>query len=242
MTPEQFVEHLGTRRAVAILRTDDQERAARAMDAAVRGGFRILEFTLGCPGAYELVREFCARDEELVIGVGTVLEPEQAERAVEAGARFIVSPVVDERVIDAAHAAGVAAMPGAFTATEMQRARRAGAQLQKLFPAPGNGPAYARMLLGPLPELRLVPTSGVTADNAADWLAAGVYALGFVASLFDADTIRDGRYEDIESRARACLRAVARASESGPEQQGDGQQGSDGSTGSRDGSRGTASR
>lgn len=208
MTPSEFVDHLHQVRAVAILRTDDQERAARAMEAAVRGGFRILEFTLGCPGAYELVREFSDR-EGLVVGVGTVLEPDQAEHAVEAGARFIVSPVTDERVIDAAREAGVAAMPGAFTATEMERARRAGAHLQKLFPAPGIGPAYVRMLLGPLPSLRIVPTSGVTVDNAADWLAAGAHAVGFVASLFDADAIRAGRYDDIESTARECIRSVS---------------------------------
>lgn len=211
MKPEQFVEHLGRQRAVAILRTDDQERAAAAMEAAVRGGFRILEFTLGCPGAYDLIRDFSARD-DLVVGVGTVLEPEQAEHAVEAGARFVVSPVIDERVVDAARAAGVAAMPGAFTATEMERARRSGAQLQKLFPAPASGPRYVRMLRGPLPMLRIVPTSGVTPDNAADWLAAGVHAVGFVASLFDADAIREKRYDEIESRARACLRAVSSSS------------------------------
>lgn len=207
MTADEFVDHLERQRAVAILRTDDQERAALAMEAAVRGGFRVLEFTLGCPGAYELVREFSAR-EDLVVGVGTVLEPEQAEHAVEAGARFIVSPVVDERVIAAAAELGVAAMPGAFTATEMERARRAGAQLQKLFPAPANGPAYVHMLLGPLPGLRVVPTSGVTPDNAGDWLAAGAHAVGFVASLFDAQTLRDGRYDDVESRARECIRSV----------------------------------
>lgn len=209
MQPEEFVRHLGRQQAVAILRTDDQERAARAMEAAVRGGFRVVEFTLGCPGAYDLVRDFVARDEELVVGVGTVLEPEQAEHAVEAGARFIVSPVVDERVIDAAQGLGVAMMPGAHTATEMERARRAGAQLQKLFPAPASGPDYVRMLLGPLPHLRIVPTSGVTVDNASDWIAAGCHAVGFVGSLFRDRELRDGDWEAVATRARECLRTVS---------------------------------
>ena len=106
---------------------------------------------------------------------------------------------------------GVAAMPGAYTATELHRAWRAGAQLQKLFPAPANGPEYAAMLRGPLPKLRLVPTSGVTPENVAEWLAAGVYAVGFVASLFVAEELRAGRFDAVEERARTCLRAARAA-------------------------------
>jgi 2-dehydro-3-deoxyphosphogluconate aldolase/(4S)-4-hydroxy-2-oxoglutarate aldolase len=210
MGPESFVELLYEERAAAIIRTDDQETAASAMVAAARGGFRILEFTLGCPGAYDLIRDF-SRREGLVIGVGTVLTPAQAEIAVEAGARFVGSPVTDERVIDAARSLGVAAMPGAFTATELERAHRAGAQLQKLFPAPASGPDYVRAVLGPLPQLRIVPTSGVTAANAADWLAAGAHAVGFVSSLFDPALLRAHRFDDIEQQARACIAAVRAA-------------------------------
>lgn len=210
MKPDEFVARLYEEGAVAILRTDDQDTAAGAMEAATRGGFTILEFTLGCPGAWELVAEFSQR-EGVVVGVGTVLEPEQAERAVASGARFIVSPVTDERVIDAARSLGVAAIPGAFTATEMQRAHLAGAPLQKLFPAPGEGPSYARALLGPLPHLRLVPTNGVTPENAARWIEAGVHAVGFVASLFDARELASRDYAAIEARARRCLAAVESA-------------------------------
>lgn len=210
MNPESFVAKLYQERATAIVRTDDQDTAARAMEAAVRGGFRLLEFTLSCPGAYELVRDFSAR-EGMVVGMGTVLEPAQAERAVDAGARFLVSPVTDERVIAAARELGVAAMPGAFTATELERAHRAGAQLQKLFPAPANGPEYVRMLLGPLPHLRLVPTSGVTAGNVAEWIAAGAHAVGFVSSLFDPTLLRERRFDELEQRARACIDAVRAA-------------------------------
>lgn len=208
MAPNAVLQRMWRARATAIIRTDDQQVAADAMAAAVAGGFRVIEFTLGCPGAFELVEEFARRD-DLLVGVGTVLEPEQARRAVAAGARFIVSPVTDERVIAEALAADAVAMPGTFTATEMERAHRAGAQLQKLFPAPPNGPDYVRMLLGPMPFLNIVPTSGVTADNAADWLHAGVFGVGFVASLFDAAMMRARDYEGIRQRAEQCLRAVA---------------------------------
>jgi 2-dehydro-3-deoxyphosphogluconate aldolase/(4S)-4-hydroxy-2-oxoglutarate aldolase len=127
---------------------------------------------------------------------------------VDAGATFIVSPTTDEAVISAALERGAIAMPGGYTATELHRAHRAGAQLQKLFPAPALGPDYARMVLGPLPMLRLVPTSGVTPDNVGAWLDAGVFAVGFVASLFNPDDLRHGRFDAIELRARQCLDAT----------------------------------
>ncbi len=207
MTPEQFVARLGRERASAILRTDDEEKAARAMDAAIRGGFTIVEFTLTIPGVYDLVREF-SRREGIVVGTGTVMDAEQARRSVEAGARFLVSPVVDEVVIEAAAHLGVASMPGTHTPTEMLRAYRAGAQLCKLFPAPAGGPAWVRSVLGPMPWLKIVPTNGVDEHNAAEWIAAGVFGVGFVAPLFPTDDLAAGRWDEIEARAARSIAAV----------------------------------
>lgn len=214
MTPEDFVRTLWNERAGAILRTDDQQVAHDAMDAAVRGGFRVLEFTMGCPDPFELIREFSTR-EDLIVGAGTVLTEEQAHRALDAGARFLVSPVTDEAIIDVAREAGVAAMPGTHTPGEMVRAWRAGAQLQKLFPPPAAGPAWVRTCLGPLPFLRIVPTSGVDADNVGDWLAAGVWAVAFVGSLFDPELLSRRDYDAVERRARRCLEAAQQASRAG---------------------------
>jgi len=210
MKPDAFVDLFGEVRASAILRTDVEAAAAPAMDAAVRGGFRIIEFTLTIPGVLDRIAEFSRRD-GLVVGAGTVLTIEEARAAVEHGARFLVSPVVDEAVIEEAGRLGVAMMPGTHTPTEMLRAHRAGAQLQKLFPAPGLGPAYVSACLGPLPDLRIVPTNGVDAQNAAAWLRAGAHALGFVAPLFDAAEVREGAVDKIEARARALLAAIAEA-------------------------------
>jgi 2-dehydro-3-deoxyphosphogluconate aldolase/(4S)-4-hydroxy-2-oxoglutarate aldolase len=209
MKPARFVELLGRERATAILRTDDRDRASRAMAAAIEGGFRIVELTLTTPGAIELIAELSRRD-DLVVGAGTVLEVAEAERAVEAGAQFLVSPVVDETVIAAARELGVAAMPGAHTPTEMLRAHRAGAELVKLFPAPAGGPVYLRSVLAPLPFLKVVPTNGVDAANLADWLAAGAWAAGFTAPLFDRDELAAGRWDAVTERARTIL-AAARA-------------------------------
>lgn len=209
MSPDEFVRVLGARKASAILRTTIEDAAAPAMEAALRGGFTIAEFTLTTPGALDRIGEF-SRRRGLVVGAGTVLTVEEARDAVGAGAAFLVSPVVDEGVIEAALALGVAILPGTQTPTEMLRAWRAGAHIQKLFPAPGAGPDYVKACLGPMPFLRLVPTSGIDDSNAARYLAAGAFAVGFTNSLFDAGELAAGRYDAVERRARRLLDAIAR--------------------------------
>lgn len=180
------------------------------MQAAVSGGFRVCEFTLTTPGAFELIAEF-RRNKDLIVGAGTVLTAVEAKAAVQAGAQFLVSPVVDEVVIAEARKLKVAMMPGCATPTEMLRAHHAGAQLQKLFPSlPANhGPTWVAQTLAPLPMLKIVPTSGVTVENAGAFLKAGAWAVGFVAALFDAADIAAGRFDAIEARAKAAIQAVA---------------------------------
>jgi 2-dehydro-3-deoxyphosphogluconate aldolase/(4S)-4-hydroxy-2-oxoglutarate aldolase len=207
MRPDQFVAHFRQLGASAILRTPFEEAVVPAMEAAIRGGFRIVEFTLNTPGALDHVARFSGR-EDLVVGAGTVLTVEDARSAIRAGAKFLVSPVVDEAVIDEARVAGIAVMPGTHTPTEMLRAHRAGAQLQKLFPAPGSGPEYVRACLGPMPFLRIVPTSGVDGSNVGRFLAAGAWAVGFVASLFVPGDLEAGHFDRIERRATELLGTV----------------------------------
>jgi Entner-Doudoroff aldolase len=204
-----FLDILWRERATAILRADEQRRAASAMEAAVRGGFRVIEFTLTIPGALELVADFSRRP-GVIVGAGTVLTSGQARAALAAGARFLVSPVVDEEVIAAAVDGGAIAMPGAHTPTEMLRAHRAGAALVKLFPAPAGGPTFVRSVLAPLPFLRIVPTNGVDPDNAAAYLEAGSFAVGMVGSLFDAAELAANRFDRVEERARVIRSALAR--------------------------------
>lgn len=197
-------------RAVAILRTGDREVGRAALAAAVRGGFRALEVTLSTPGALELIAELAA-DPRLVIGAGTVLTVEQARACAAAGARFLVSPVVDPAVITEAARLGCAAIPGGHTPTELWQAHQAGAPLQKLFPspaAPAGGPDWLRAVLAPLPMLRVVPTHGVDPDNAAAWLAAGAFAVGGVRAVFHPDDLAARAYDRVEARARALLAAV----------------------------------
>ncbi len=210
MTPDEFVSFFGQVKASAILRTPSAEAAAPAMEAALRGGFKVIEFTLTIPNAFELIQEFSQRA-GVVVGAGTVLTTQDAEAAVKAGARCLVSPVVDEAVIDAAKSLNVAMMPGTHTPTEMLRAHRAGGQLQKLFPAPGLGAPYVKACLGPMPFLKIVPTNGVDANNVAEYLAAGAFAVGFVAPLFDAAEMAAGEFGRIEERASGLIAAVGHA-------------------------------
>lgn len=207
MQTESFVRTLGERRVSAILRCFDTSLAAAAMERAIAGGFEIIEFTLSIPGALELIRDFSTRD-DLIVGAGTVLTSAEAEAAIAAGADFLVSPVVDEEVIDVAKDAGLASMPGANTPTEMMRAHRAGAPLVKLFPAPAGGPTWIRSLLGPLPFLKVVPTNGVDVENLSEWLAAGAFAAGFATTLFRAEDLHPEGLGRIEERARAIVSQV----------------------------------
>ncbi len=209
MSTREFVRFFAEERASAILRTPHGDRAIPAMEAAARAGFRILEFTLTIPGAYDHIAAMAGRP-GCVVGAGTVLTADEAREAVAAGARFLVSPICDEAVIEAAAELGVAAIPGCFTPTEMVRAHRAGAPLVKLFPIPGTGPAFVRAVLGPLPFLRIVPTSGVTGENVAEFLAAGAHAVGFVAPLFHPSDVESENYDRIEARGRALLEAALR--------------------------------
>jgi 2-dehydro-3-deoxyphosphogluconate aldolase / (4S)-4-hydroxy-2-oxoglutarate aldolase len=211
MISDQFLKLLWEERASAILRTNNHDVAAKAMDAAVRGGFRIVEFTLTIPGALDLISDFSHRD-NVIVGAGTVLTVQEAREAHLRGASFLVSPVMDEKVIREGLAMGITVMPGTHTPTEMYQAHRLGAQLQKLFPAPAGGPDYVRACLAPMPFLRIVPTNGIDLNNVADYFRAGVFAVGFVKDLFAADDLQSGRFDRIEEKARV-LKAAAMAAE-----------------------------
>ena len=207
MNPADFLAEFKKERASAILRANDTDNARKAMNAAVDGGFRIVEFTYSIPNVLDLIREFSER-EGLIVGAGTVVTREEAEQAAEAGASFLVSPVVDAEVIKAAGELGVAMMPGCATPTEMLQAHRLGAQLQKLFPGQALGPMWVKQTLGPLPFLNIVPTSGVDLENAADYLKVGSFAVGFVNSLFAPEEIAAERFDVIRERAAAMIQAV----------------------------------
>ncbi len=199
-----FAQH----RCSAILRTDDPSVVRPALEAAIDGGFRIVEVTMTTPDCLDHIAAL-AEQKELLVGAGTVLSMDDAKEAMAAGARFLVSPVIDPQIISFCRQHELVSVPGTYTPTEMMQAHRAGADLVKLFPGPSNGPEYLRAIRGPLPFLKVFPTSGVTEENAAAWLAAGAYGLGFVASLFAPDDLAARRFDLIRARAARLVAKVA---------------------------------
>jgi len=175
-------ERICARRVVAILRCADPVAVGTAV---IAGGVDVVEVPLNVPGALDAISVLSALSGALV-GAGTVMTAADARFALDAGARFLLSPVLRPEVVDAAHAAGAAAIPGAFTPTEIDACMRAGADLVKLFPADRLTPADLRTLLAALPGAKLVPTGGISAANAADWLAAGAVAVGVGGALTSA--------------------------------------------------------
>ncbi|MDE0961245.1 MAG: bifunctional 4-hydroxy-2-oxoglutarate aldolase/2-dehydro-3-deoxy-phosphogluconate aldolase [Planctomycetota bacterium] len=211
LSPESFVTILGQSRASAILRTPHGDLAVDAMKCAIAAGFTICEFTLTIPGALQHIETIAAQFPDVVVGAGTVLTPDQARDAVSAGARFLVSPVLDCKVVEIATELGVAIIPGCSTPTEMLAAHEAGAPLVKLFPGPAGGPRWVQAVLGPLPFLKIIPTSGVGLHNASEFLNAGAHAIGFVSPLFSPEAIEKQQWPQIEQRGRELLAACRQA-------------------------------
>lgn len=198
-----FTQH----RCSAILRTPLREAVGPALEAVIAGGFRIVEITLNTPDALQHIAAL-AQSPHLIVGAGTVLSVADAKAARAAGARFLVSPMTDPQILAFCRQHDLLSVPGAHTPTEMMTAHRSGADLVKLFPAPANGPDYVRACRGPMPFLRLFPTSGVSEQNVGEWLAAGSFGVGFVGSLFDAEDLAAGRFDRVRERAVRMLAKV----------------------------------
>lgn len=200
--------------AVAVVRLENAGRLRPVLDALVEGGVRAAELTLTTEDALDVLAECTAAlGDSVVLGAGTVLDAETARMAIAAGARFVVGPTLCPAVIRICRRYDVVAIPGAYTPTEIAAAWEAGADLVKLFPAGQLGPGYLKELRGPFPHLRLMPTGGVTADNAAGFIAAGAAAVGVGGFLVDRVAVDRGDYASITDRARRLVEVVRQARE-----------------------------
>ena len=194
--------------AIAIMRASTGRYLVAAAEVLVEEGFRVLEFPLTTPNALDAVADARSQfGDRAMVGAGTVLDAAEAERAIAAGAQLLVSPALCLDVVAASHAAGLPTLPGAFTATEIIATLSAGATLTKLFPVNIVGPEYLAALRQPLPELRAVPTGGVSLANAGGWLRAGAAALGLGSPLV-ADTIETGNLGLLRELARTWVHAI----------------------------------
>lgn len=195
--------------AVAVVRMPDSDQLVRVVEAVLKGGVTAIEITMTTPNALKVIEYVARRMEDVVeIGVGSVLDAATAHRAVDAGARYVVSPVLKKEVVDAAHQRDVPAMPGAFSPTEIQQAFEMGADLIKVFPADIVGMPFFKAVLAPLPHLKLMPTGGVSLTNAGDWIRAGAVAVGVGSALLDRRAIDDGDYAKLTENAKQLRRSV----------------------------------
>lgn len=213
MTKAQIIQQIKDLGVIPVVRASSAEEAMAAIDAITSGGVNVLEITMTVPGAVRVMEAVTARyGAEVLVGAGTVLDPETARACLLAGAQFIVSPALNVATIELCRRYGVAIMPGALTPTEVVTAWQAGADFVKVFPAGAMGGAsYLKALKAPLPQVELVPTGGVSLKTAADFIKAGASAIGIGSDLVDIKALRAGNAAIITERARQFVDIVKTA-------------------------------
>jgi 2-dehydro-3-deoxyphosphogluconate aldolase / (4S)-4-hydroxy-2-oxoglutarate aldolase len=206
----KIMQHMHELGLVPVLRASSADEAITIADAILAGGVNILEVTMTVPGAIHVIEQLANHHgSKLLLGAGTVLDPETARNCILAGAQFVVSPALDLRTIELCRRYSVPIMPGALTPTEIVTAWQAGADVVKVFPCSALGGAkYLKALQGPLPQIQLIPTGGVSLATAEEFLAAGAFALGVGGDLVDAKAAREGRTSVITENAQKYISIV----------------------------------
>ncbi len=213
MTRQQILSSIIEIGVVPVVRTTSAEAAVKAVEAIYKGGIRAAEITMTVPGALKALEKVADQfGDQIVLGAGTVLDPETARISMLAGAEFFVTPSLKLATIEVARRYSKVICPGALTPTEVLTAWEAGADVVKVFPC-GNvgGPKYIKALKGPFPQIEMIPTGGVNLETAGEFLKAGACAVAVGGELVDAKSIAEGRYGVIEERARQYLAVVAKA-------------------------------
>lgn len=211
---EAVLDKFAEIRACAVLRTPTSDACPKAMQAAIDGGFKIVEFTLTTPDCLQHLSDCRAKhDGKVMVGCGTIMSTTDAENAIDAGAEFIITPVMLPDVIEWCAARNIVCVPGCQTPTELVNAYRHGAPLQKLFPGVAGGPGWVKAVSSALPFLSINPTSGVDLDNAGEFLKNGAASVGLVAPLFDPTAIASENWDQIAKNAE---KVMANVREAGP--------------------------
>jgi 2-dehydro-3-deoxyphosphogluconate aldolase / (4S)-4-hydroxy-2-oxoglutarate aldolase len=209
---EAIVRAIQDLAVVAVIRMRDAAKLRAVIDAIAEGGVRAIEVTMTVPGAVGLIAALAqSLPSDILLGAGTVLDAATARAVIDAGARFVVGPVFRPEVIAACHERGVPVAPGCFSPTEILDAHDRGADIVKVFPATALGPSYIKDIRAPMPQLKLMPTGGVTLDNAGDWIRAGAVAVGVGSALLDAKAIDEGRLDVLTGNARRIVASIAAA-------------------------------
>jgi 2-dehydro-3-deoxyphosphogluconate aldolase / (4S)-4-hydroxy-2-oxoglutarate aldolase len=196
--------------AVAVIRMSDSEKLKKVAEAIYQGGISAIEITMTTPNALKVIEELAKSMGNVIqVGVGSVLDAETARLAINAGAIYIVSPILKPEIIHTAHRYNLPAIPGAFTPTEVLTAHEHGADIVKVFPADVVGMAFFKAIKGPMPHVQLMPTGGVTLTNAGEWLKAGACAVGVGTALLDKKAISENNFAQLIENAKVLCQSIA---------------------------------
>ncbi len=188
---------------VAIMRAKDSDQLLDAAQAVLAGGVRVIEVTMTTPGAFDVIKQATRKlGDDVLFGVGSVLDPETARAAILAGAQFVVCPTLNPKIITICRRYSIPVMPGAYTPTEILIAWETGADIVKVFPASIGGPAYIKAVKAPLPQIRLAAVGGVDLKNTADFFRAGVEVVGVGGELVNQKLLDSRNFDEITERAR----------------------------------------
>lgn len=203
MTREEIVRQIEERKLIAVVRVDDPDDLPKVGEALLAGGVSVVELTMTIPNVLPRIRQVREQlGEEVIVGIGSILNGEMAQEAIDAGAQFVVSPIMLADIIKVSNEAGVPVMVGAYTPTEIQEAYTLGSDVVKVFPADQLGPSYFKAVRAPMPHLKLMPTGGVSSDNVHEWLDVGTFALGVGSALVDKKAIKEKRFEVLTEKAK----------------------------------------
>ena len=212
MSRQEIVISLIEASAIAVVRLSDPTKLIKVSEAIYEGGVSAIEITMTVPNAIKMIEEASkVIGSYMMIGVGSVLDRETAQKAIDAGAKYVVSPIFKKEIIEISHKNNIPAMPGAFTPTEIQTAFEAGADIIKVFPADVVGMTFFKGVLAPMPHLKLMPTGGVSLTNAGDWLKSGACAVGVGTALLDKKAIAEEDYKSLTSNGKQLMENINKA-------------------------------
>ena len=212
LSKEEITNKVKEYGVLAVIRGPSAELTIKMVDALIAGGVKGIEITYSTPQAASVVRNLAERyGAEILLGIGTLTRPEQAEEATRAGATFLVSPICQVELVKAMLDTGLAVMTGALTPSEVFQAYTLGSSIVKIFPGSLTGPGYIKALRGPFPYIPMMPTGGVSLENIGDWFAAGAVAVGAGSELCPKQLAEAGEFDKISANARRFVEAIAHA-------------------------------
>jgi len=210
MSKAEVLDIILAGKVIAVIRMAEAGRLTRVVEAVRKGGVRAIEITMTTPSALDIIADLAAnKPAGTLIGAGTVLDAPAAEKVIRAGAEFVVSPITDYGVIDVCRRNDVLVAPGALSPTEIMAAWNRGADIVKVFPATSLGPKYFQDLRGPLPQVRLMPTGGVSLENAREFIRSGACCVAIGTALLDRKAIEAGGWDVLTEKARALVESLA---------------------------------